>query len=62
MHSMMTNEKLIRSACPTISTTVDSEVREFLTSQLVLITLTVGTLFGLWLWMLNWSDSSRRDQ
>ena len=45
-----------------ISTNVDPEVRQFVISQLVVIALPVGTLFGLWLWMLNWSRRSRRDQ
>ena len=40
---------------------MDPEVRQFVISQLVVIALPVGTLFGLWLWMLNWSGRSRRD-
>ena len=50
-------------ACsPPISATVDPEVRQFVISQLVVIALPVGTLFGIWLWMLNWGGRSRRDQ
>ena len=45
-----------------ISATVDPEVRQFVNSQLVVIALPVGTLFGIWLWMLNWGGRSRRDQ
>ena len=41
---------------------MEPEVRQFVISQLVVIVLPVGTLFGLWLWMLNWSGRSRRDQ
>ena len=41
---------------------VDPEVRQFVISQLVVIALPVGTLFGIWLWMLNWGGRSRRDQ
>lgn len=39
---------------------MDPEVRQLVISQLVVITLPVGTLFGLWLWMLNWSQRSQR--
>lgn len=39
-----------------------SEVRQFVISQLVVIALPVGTLFGIWLWMLNWGGRSRIDQ
>ncbi|WP_170950565.1 hypothetical protein [Synechococcus sp. N32] len=49
-------------ACPLISATVDPEVRQFVISQLVVIGLPVGSLFGIWLWMLNWGGRSRRDQ
>ncbi|WP_232202393.1 hypothetical protein [Synechococcus sp. WH 8109] len=49
-------------ACPPISATVDPEVRQFVISQLVVIALPVGTLFGIWLWMLNWGGRSRIDQ
>ena len=52
----------IYPASPRIKTTVDPEVRQFVISQLVVIALPVGTLFGIWLWMLNWSGRSRRDQ
>ncbi len=41
---------------------MDPEVRQFVISQLVVIALPVGTLFGLWLWMLNWSGRSRSNQ
>ena len=41
---------------------VDPEVRQFVISQLVVIALPVGTLFGIWLWMLNWGGRSRREQ
>ena len=47
---------------PPIKTTVDPEVRQFVISQLVVIALPVGTLFGIWLWMLNWRGHSRKDQ
>ena len=47
---------------PRIKSTVDPEVRQFVISQLVVIALPVGTLFGIWLWMLNWGGRSRRDQ
>ena len=47
---------------PPIGTNVDPEARQFVISQLVVIALPVGTLFGVWLWMLNWSSRSRRDQ
>ena len=50
------------AACPLTSATVDPEVRQLVISQLVVIALPVGTLFGIWLWMLNWGGRSRRDQ
>ena len=53
MHSMMANGKRLLPASPRIKTTVDPEVRQFVISQLVVIALPVGTLFGIWLWMLN---------
>ena len=62
MLSMMAKEKRVLPACPPISATVDPEVRQFVISQLVVIALPVGTLFGIWLWMLNWGGRSRRDQ
>ena len=62
MHSMMTNGKRLLPASPRIKTTVDPEVRQFVISQLVVIALPVGTLFGIWLWMLNWRGHSRKDQ
>ena len=62
MRSMMENGTRVLSACPLISATVDPEVRQFVISQLVVIALPVGTLFGIWLWMLNWGGRSRRDQ
>ncbi|WP_170951911.1 hypothetical protein [Synechococcus sp. N5] len=49
-------------AYPLTSATVDPEVHQFVISQLVVIALPVGTLFGIWLWMLNWGGRSRRDQ
>ena len=62
MRSMMANGTRVLPACPLISATVDPEVRQFVISQLVVIALPVGTLFGIWLWMLNWGGCSRRDQ
>ena len=62
MRSMMANGTRVLLACPPISATVDPEVRQFVISQLVVIALPVGTLFGIWLWMLNWGGRSRRDQ
>ena len=62
MRSMMANGTRVLPACPPISATVDPEVRQFVISQLVVIALPVGTLFGIWLWMLNWGGPSRRDQ
>ena len=47
---------------PSTRTNVDPEVRQLVISQLLVIALPVGTLFGLWVWMLNWSGRSRRDQ
>ncbi len=41
---------------------MDPEVRQFVISQLVVIALPVGTLFGIWVWMLNWRGHSRKDQ
>ncbi|WP_226426177.1 hypothetical protein [Synechococcus sp. HBA1120] len=52
----------ISSIGPPTSTNVDPEARQLVISQLVVIALPVGTLFGVWLWMLNWSGRSRRDQ
>ena len=62
MRSMMANGTRALPVCPLISATVDPEVRQFVISQLVVIALPVGTLFGIWLWMLNWGGRSRRDQ
>ena len=59
---MMANETRFLPASTSISATVDPEVRQFVISQLVVIALPVGTLFGIWLWMLNWGGRSRRDQ
>ena len=61
MRSMMANGKRLLAAPPHIKTTMDPEVRQFVISQLVVIALPVGTLFGIWLWMLNWGGRSRRD-
>ena len=62
MRSMMANGTRFLPASPRIKTTVDPEVRQFVISQLLVIALPVGTLFGIWLWMLNWSGHSRIDQ
>ncbi len=62
MRSMMANGTRVLPACSLTSATVDPEVRQFVISQLVVIALPVGTLFGIWLWMLNWGGRSRRDQ
>ena len=62
MRSMMANGTRVLPASPLTSATVDPEVRQFVISQLVVIALPVGTLFGIWLWMLNWGGRSRRDQ
>ena len=62
MRSMMANGTRLLPASPRIKTTVDPEVRQFVISQLVVIALPVGTLFGIWVWMLNWRDHSRKDQ
>ena len=62
MRSMMANGTRVLPVCPLTSATVDPEVRQFVISQLVVIALPVGTLFGIWLWMLNWGGRSRRDQ
>jgi len=59
---MMANGSRVLPACPLTSATVDPEVRQFVISQLVVIALPVGTLFGIWLWMLNCGGRSRRDQ
>ena len=59
---MMANGTRVLPACPRSSATVEPEVRQFVISQLVVIALPVGTLFGIWLWMLNWGGRSRRDQ
>ena len=62
MRSMMANGKRLLPASPRIKTTMEPEVRQFVISQLVVIALPVGTLFSIWLWMLNWGSRSRRDQ
>ena len=62
MRSMMADGTRLLLASPRIKTTVDPEVRQFVISQLVVIALPVGTLFGIWLWMLNWRGHSRKDQ
>ena len=56
---MMAEQQLIGNVRPPASTNVDPEVRQFVISQLLVIALPVGTLFGLWLWMLNWNSRSR---
>ena len=55
-------ETRVLPPCPPISATVDPEVRQFVISQLVVIALPVGTLFGIWVWMLNWRGHSLKDQ
>ena len=40
---------------------MDPEVRQLVISQLLVIALPVGTLFVIWLWMLNWGSRSSRD-
>ena len=62
MRSMMANGTRVLPACPLTSATVDPEVRQFVISQLVVIALPVGTLFGIWVWMLNWKGHSLKDQ
>ena len=59
---MMAKLVPISSVGPPTSTNVDPEARQLVISQLVVIALPVGSLFGVWLWMLNWSGRSRRDQ
>ena len=59
---MMANPTRVLPACLPISATVDPEVRQFVISQVVVIALPIGTLFGIWLGMLNWGGRSRRDQ
>ena len=62
MRSMMANGKRLLAASPRIKTIMDPEVRQFVISQLVVIALPVGTLFGIWVWMLNWRGHSLKDQ
>ncbi|MDC3048666.1 hypothetical protein OA162_03040 [Synechococcus sp. AH-736-A19] len=62
MRSMMANGKRLLPASPRIKTTMDPEVRQFVISQLVVIALPVGTLFGIWVWMLNWIGHFLKDQ
>ena len=62
MRSMMANGTRVLPASPLTSATVDPEVRQFVISQLVVIALPIGTLFGIWVWMLNWRGHSRKDQ
>ena len=62
MSFMMAKRTRVLPACLPISATMDPEVRQFVISQLVVIALPVGTLFGIWLWMLNWGGRSRKDQ
>ena len=57
---MMANLWVIKRAETTTRMTMYPEVRQLVISQLVVITLPVGTLFGLWLWMLNWGRRSQR--
>lgn len=59
---MMANGKRLLPAYPRIKTTMNPEERQFVISQLVVIALPVGTLFGIWVWMLNWRGHSRKDQ
>ena len=58
----MANKSVSDLHAPPVSTIVDPEVRNFVVSQLMVIALPVGTLFGVWLWMLNWNGRSRRKQ
>ena len=62
MRSMMAKRTRVLPACLPISASMNPEVRQFVISQLVVIALPVGTLFGIWLWMLNWGGRSRKDQ
>ena len=62
MRSMMANGKRLLAASPRIKTIMDPEVRQFVISELVVIALPVGTLFGMWVWMLNWRGHSLKDQ
>ena len=62
MRSMMANGKRLLAASPRIKTIMDPEVRQFVISELVVIALPVGTLFGIWVWMLNWRGHSLKDQ
>lgn len=39
---------------------MDSEVQQFIIQQLLVIILPVGSLFGLWLWMLSLKDNRPR--
>ncbi len=41
-------------------TEMDPEVRQFVIAQLLVIVLPVGTLFALWIWMLNWGRNRKR--
>ena len=59
---MMAKLVHISAIGPPTRTNVDPEARQLVISQLLVIAVPVGTLFGVWLWMLNWSERSRRDQ
>ena len=39
---------------------MDSEVQQFIIQQLLVIILPVGSLFGLWLWILSLKDKRLR--
>lgn len=39
---------------------MDSEVQQFIIQQLLVIILPVGSLFGIWVWMLTLRDNGRR--
>ena len=56
----MAKLRLDRDFRPLIGTSMDPEVRQLVISQMLVIALPVGTLFGLWLWMLNWGSRSRK--
>ena len=56
---MMANLWVIKRSGNSTRMTMDPGTPALI-SQLVVITLPVGTLFGLWLWMLNWGRRSQR--
>ena len=38
---------------------MDPEVQQFILEQLVVITLPIGTLFAIWVWMLSLKRETR---